>query len=196
MDTEQEQTNKKYQDVPKDKVLIYDVETTGLSYEDDEILQLSIIDGTGKVLFNEYIKPTHWTLWEQAEAIHHISPEMVADKPPIAEYRNILNNIFQSAELLVGYNNIGFDDAFIENADISLPEDALQYDVMLEFAPIYGEWSDHHQSYKWQKLVTCADYYGFDWDSIEENAHNSLGDCYATLHCFNHMIDAKIPMQK
>ena len=44
MDTEPEQTNKKYQDVPKDKVLIYDVETTGLSYEDDEILQLSIID--------------------------------------------------------------------------------------------------------------------------------------------------------
>lgn len=53
MDTEQEQTTKKYQDVPKEKVLIYDVETTGLSYEDDEILQLSIIDGTGKVLFNE-----------------------------------------------------------------------------------------------------------------------------------------------
>lgn len=181
MDTEQ--TNKKYQDVPKEKVLIYDVETTGLSYEDDEILQLSIINGTGKVLFNEYFKPSHWTLWEQAEAIHHISPEMVQDKPPIAEYRNILNNIFQSADLLVGYNNIGFDDAFIENADISLPEDALQYDVMLEFAPIYGEWSEHHQSYKWQKLVTCADYYGFDWDSIEEHAHNSLGDCYATLHC-------------
>ena len=52
---------------------------------------------------------------------------MVADKPPIAEYRNILNNIFQSADLLVGYNNIGFDDAFIENADISLPEDAKEY---------------------------------------------------------------------
>lgn len=31
MNTEQEQMNKKYQDVPKDKVLIYDVETTGLS---------------------------------------------------------------------------------------------------------------------------------------------------------------------
>lgn len=80
MDTEQEQTTKKYQDVPKEKVLIYDVETTGLSYEDDEILQLSIIDGTGKILFNEYIKPTYWTLWEQAEAIHHISPEMVGNR--------------------------------------------------------------------------------------------------------------------
>lgn len=42
MDTEQEQMNKKYQDVPKDKVLIYDVETTGLSYEDDEILQTAL----------------------------------------------------------------------------------------------------------------------------------------------------------
>lgn len=33
-------------------------------------------------------------------------------------------------------------------------------------------------------LTKCAEYYGFDWNSIQENAHDSLGDCYATLHCY------------
>ena len=29
--------------------------------------------------------------------------------------------------------------------------------------------------------------YGKDRKSIQENAHDSLGDCYATLHCYNKM---------
>ena len=52
------------------------------------------------------------------------------------------------------------------------------------FAPIYGEWSDYHGSYKWQKLTTAANYYAYDWDSRPEGAHNSLADCYATLYVF------------
>lgn len=32
------------------------------------------------------------------------------------------------------------------------------------------------------KLTTCANYYGYDWG--EDNAHNSLSDCRATLFCY------------
>ena len=177
--------NETYRAVPKDKILCFDVETTGLSREEDEILQLSIVDGTGKTVFNEYIKPTRHESWDGAEAIHGISPSDVADKLTIEEYRDTLNDIFKDVQLLVGYNNIYSDNAFLKEAGIQIPEDAKMYDVMLKFAPIYGEWNEMRQDYKWQKLAKCAEYYGFHGDG---QFHDSLEDVRATLHCFNSMI--------
>ena len=177
--------NETYRAVPKDKILCFDVETTGLSREEDEILQLSIVDGTGKTVFNEYIKPTRHESWDGAEAIHGISPSDVADKPTIEEYRDTLNDIFKDVQLLVGYNNIYFDNAFLKEIGIQIPEDAKMYDVMLKFAPIYGEWNEMRQDYKWQKLAKCAEYYGFHGDG---QFHDSLEDVRATLYCFNSMI--------
>lgn len=177
--------NEIYRAVPKDKILCFDVETTGLSREEDEILQLSIVDGTGKTVFNEYIKPTRHESWDGAEAIHGISPSDVADKPTIEEYRDDLNDIFKDVQLLVGYNNIYFDNAFLKEAGIQIPEDTKMYDVMLKFAPIYGEWNEMRQDYKWQKLAKCAEYYGFHGDG---QFHDSLEDVRATLYCFNSMI--------
>lgn len=177
--------NEVYRQVPKEKILCFDVETTGLSLEEDEILHLSIVDGTGKTVFNEYIKPTRHESWDGAEAIHGISPSDVADKPTIEEYRDIINDIFKGAKLLVGYNNIYFDNAFLKKAGIQYPEDIKMYDVMLKFIPIYGEWNEMRQDYKWQKLAKCAEYYGFHGDG---QFHDSLEDVRATLYCFNSMI--------
>ena len=36
------------------RIIVFDTETTGVT-EDDEIIQLSIIDGNGKTLINEYV---------------------------------------------------------------------------------------------------------------------------------------------
>lgn len=60
-------------------------------------------------------------------------------------------------------------------------------DVMEDFAPIYGEWLPSLESHKWQTLGTCADYYGFDWNSMEDYVSGSLRDCYAILHCYRCM---------
>ena len=185
MEENRKTENEVYRAVPKDKILCFDVETTGLSREEDEILQLSIVDGTGKTVFNEYIKPTRHESWDGAEAIHGISPSDVADKPTIEEYRDTLNDIFKDVQLLVGYNNIYFDNAFLKEAGIQISEDTKMYDVMLKFAPIYGEWNEMRQDYKWQKLAKCAEYYGFHGDG---QFHDSLEDVRATLHCFNSMI--------
>lgn len=185
MEENRKTENEVYLAVPKDKILCFDVETTGLSREEDEILQLSIVDGTGKTVFNEYIKPTRHESWDGAEAIHGISPSDVADKPTIEEYKDTLNDIFKDVQLLVGYNNIYLDNAFLKEAGIQIPEDAKMYDVMLKFAPIYGEWNEMRQDYKWQKLAKCAEYYGFHGDG---QFHDSLEDVRATLYCFNSMI--------
>lgn len=165
----------------ENKYIVLDTETTGLNAAEDEILQVSIIDNEGAVLFDSYIKPTQHTEWAEAERIHHITPEMVADAPTIAEVMPEINDILNRYDKIVGYN-LKFDKAFLENngAEFLSTEYA---DVMKMFAPIYGEWNDQRGSYKWQKLTIAADYYGYDWSEHKE-AHNSLGDCYATLHVY------------
>lgn len=165
------------------RMIVLDLETTGLSNYRDDVLQLSVIDGDGNILINSYVKPYYNLLWEEAQRINNISPDMVADAPELHELVPKLKGIFESCDTIIGYNTL-FDLSFLGFLDFS---ERPIIDVMDDFAPIYGEWSDYHGDYKWQKLTTCAEYYGFDWNSIQENAHNSLGDCYATLYCYKKM---------
>lgn len=163
--------------------IVIDTETTGLCAEEDEILQLSIISEKGEKLFDSYFRPLHKS-WSAAQAVNNISPEMVADAPSIADKAAEIQRILNSADKIIGYNTY-FDANFIRAAGLIIPERAEIVDIMLIFAKIFGEWSDYHGDYKWQKLTTCAAFYHFDWNSIALTAHNSLADCYATLHCYN-----------
>lgn len=68
----------------KYKAIVIDTETTGLNAGVDELLQVSIIDDEGKTLFNSYIKPSKTKSWDSAMAVNHITPEMVANAPYMA----------------------------------------------------------------------------------------------------------------
>lgn len=163
------------------KIIVYDTETTGLSAGYDEIIQFSACDGNGNVLMNQYFKPEKHTKWPNAEMVNGISPEMVADKPPIKEFIKEIQSLFDKAELLVSYNG-DFDDKFLCLAGINFKEKKY-FDVMEEFAKIYGDWDYRRKSYRWQSLSTCAHYYGYSF-----KAHDASQDILATLHCFNKMI--------
>lgn len=167
------------------ETIVIDTETTGLEAGYDEILQVSIIDDLGNTLYNQLLKPIKATEWKGAERVNHISPDMVKDCPNIYEEMPKINAILRNAKTLIGYNTSGADIRFLEcfGADFSNIEKFI--DVMFDFAEIYGEWSDYYESYKWQKLTTCADYYGYDWET--ERAHDSLADCRATLFCYKAM---------
>lgn len=71
------------------------------------------------------------------------------------------------------------------NGVILPSEESVEYiDLMVPFAEIYGEWSDYFLDYKWQKLMTCAKYYGYHGDGW----HDSLADTRTTLYCFKAML--------
>ena len=159
--------------------VIFDIETTGLNYDEDEILQFSAINENGEVLLNTYVKPECHESWPNASKINGITPEVVKDAPTFTEIINDIQDIFNSADELIAYNG-EFDKTFLQRQGIVISNDTPYFDVMLEFAPIYGEWNDYFGEYKWQKLITCAKYYGYKY-----NAHDSLEDVKATLFAYN-----------
>lgn len=168
------------------KKIVIDTETTGLNAKTDELLQVSIIDTDGNVLFDSYFKPTRHSEWKEAENVNGISPEMVANSPTIDEKIAVINDILHSADEVIGYN-IGFDVGFLESNGATFKADYKVVDVMKLFAPVYGVWSEERNDYKWQKLTTAAEYYGYDWSKRAETAHNSLGDCFATLFVYENI---------
>lgn len=135
-------------------IICLDTETTGLNHYDDEILQLSIIDGSGAILFSEYVKPVHHECWTDAEKVNHISPSMVKGCKPLLYYAHTIQRILENADMIVGYNIHGFDLPFIFNSGIEYhaKENSIVVDVMLAFAEIYGQ--KRYNEYKWQKLKT------------------------------------------
>lgn len=162
-----------------------DTETTGLDPSHDEILQLSIISDSGNILFDSFFRPSA-TSWDDAQKVNGITPEMVAGSPCFEDVIPQINDIFSNASEIIGYN-VNFDLAFLRFSGCSVPSVSC-VDVMQDFAIVFGEWSDYHDSYKWQKLTVAADYYHYDWNSLPVVAHNSLADCFATRFVYYHVL--------
>lgn len=170
--------------IQSNKVVVLDVETTGL-LDTDELLQISIIDTDGNIVYNNYIRPLFHTEWPQAEGVNNISSEMVKDSPTLFKEARKIADAISDAAAIIGYN-VSFDLNALKRFGIPINPEAKILDVSVMFAPIFGEWSDKYEDFKFQKLTTCAAFYGYEW---ELNAHNSLADCLATLHCYKKMVE-------
>lgn len=164
--------------------IIIDTETTGLRPEQDELLQVAIIDDTGKTLIDQYVRPTRCDEWPEAERVNRISPEMVQNCPAISDpaVHDAIQTVLYQADKIMGYNT-QFDIAFLLAAGFDVPV-CEKEDIMIEFAEVYGDYSDYYESYVWKKLTVAAEYYGYEWPV---DAHNALGDCLATLYVYHHM---------
>ena len=167
-----------YLEKEPEKVMVLDIETTGLHAPEDEVLSLAIIDGTGETLFYDSFKPEHNTAWPEAQAVNGISPDDVADGSIFTEETEYINLLLAKAAVIVGYNHEGFDLPFLAQFGVCPPEDVKLVDVMIDYAEIKGEWDKNHQDWKWQKLTACAAHYGYQYQT-----HDSLEDVKATLFC-------------
>lgn len=151
------------------KLLVLDIETTGLEIAKDEILQISIIDGNYSTLLNEYCKPDKIQDWKDAEAIHGITKEMVKEKPSFYHYVDDVQQLISFAERIVVYNGKAFDLKMLEKYGIRIDYTKV-YDLMLEVDKEYRRKFN---------LVDLAHYYGYQF-----KAHDSLEDTKATLYCY------------
>jgi len=168
------------------RIVCLDTETTGLNPAEDEILTLSIIDAeTDEVLLDETYRPVRATSWSEAQAVNHISPEMVAGCPPIANSADRIRAVLGDAELVIAYN-VAFDLPFLEAAIGDLPAGLRVSDPMIDYAKVHGEWSERYGEYKWQRLTVASAAAGHVWTG---EAHGSLADARATADVWRWLDD-------
>lgn len=161
--------------------VIFALETTTDDFKDltgDEIVQIAIIDQDGNVLLDTYVKPVEKIPNSQ---YHGITDAMVADAPGFPDiYEQVKAAL--GGKVVVGYNNIGYDDRILAEVYTRHKLDPIRFDaeadIMKRFAAFYGEWNDYFGDYRFQKLSTAMAYFKQQWDGKE---HVAVNDCKATL---------------
>lgn len=100
--------------------IIFDTETTGLDAREDRVIEIGGIEldnrfPTGRT-FHVYLNPQGRPIHPDAQAVHGISQEMLADKPTFADIAADFVAFIDGARLVA--HNAGFDLGFI-NAEFA-----------------------------------------------------------------------------
>jgi DNA polymerase-3 subunit epsilon len=134
-----------------------DTETTGLGNR-DEIVEISILDHDGSLLFDSLVRPTR-RIPSDAIAIHGITDEMVQDAPPWTEIWPEVNAILHGREIAI--YNADFDVRLIQQthsihrqAGVYLPPN--YFCVMRLYAQFKGDWNYSRRSYQWHSLENAG----------------------------------------
>ena len=127
--------------------VIFDTETTGFSPAKDRLLEI----GAVKVRGNEKIGEKTWLINPQryipyyAQQVHHITPDMVKDKPTFAEvYPDFLE--FIDGSVLIAHNapfDVRFITAEAERNGLPAPKNAC-LDSLILFRNWYPEMKSHN----------------------------------------------------
>jgi DNA polymerase-3 subunit epsilon len=148
--------------------VILDTETTGLY--DAEIIELSIIDKEGNVLFDSLFKPKH-PIPDEVIEIHGIDNEMVAAAPTWAEKISEIKRILEGKTVVI--YNAEFDCNMIHSTNrIWKMEDHISFTA----ACAMEGYRMYCGSERWCKLSEA---------SGEYTAHRALNDCYSVLTLCN-----------
>lgn len=107
-----------YNDTVRGKtIVVFDIETTGLDFENDEITEIGavkIVDGVIKEKFSSFVKPSI-SIPKEIQELTNITDDMVKDAPLINDV--IFDfNAFCTDSILCGHNAIAFDFKFIKKA--------------------------------------------------------------------------------
>ncbi|MFB2828016.1 3'-5' exonuclease [Aeromonas jandaei] len=156
---------------------ILDTETTGLDGQ-AEIVEISIIDQDGSVVFDSLVKPIQ-PIPAEATAIHGITNEMVAAAPTWATIHEQVAEIVASKPLVI--YNADYDLRLMaQTAELYAltPIETEAGCAMLTYAEHYGEWNEYKGTYRWQKLTNAAAQQGV---IIDGKAHRALADVQMTL---------------
>ncbi len=158
------------------KPIYLDTETTGLT-RSDEIVEISVIDYDGSVLFSQLIKPSQ-PIPKEAERIHGITNAMVASSQSWPLVWMQLRSIVYGR--LIGVYNQEFDSRMMVQSHqrYRLPwREKLEFvDVLKLFSEFRGEYDTVHSSYRLFKLAEAGQFFNISLP----NAHRSTADALLT----------------
>lgn len=160
--------------------VVFDLETTGTSYQSDSIVEISAVRaGSGKVTdtFSTLVNPKRHIPYP-ATQVNGITDEMVKDAPLLPEaLTDFLEFIGDS--VLVGHNIQSFDLRFIYKAaqELLARDVANDYIDTLYMARQCLPQLAHH------KLTDLAAHFKISADG----AHRALNDCMMNQKCYEKM---------
>ncbi len=192
--------DKNNNEIPHDKLLFCDTETTSLS-KTGEICEIAITDYYGNVLLDTLVKPVY-KIKQKAQSIHGITNVDVANAPSFADIFNQLKQIVLNKHII--FYNAEFDTRMIcQSADIAF-SDSEYLNISLDwrslfgflnappvhclmewYAKYWGEYNTYHGNYRWQSLVKACKQQEIDTDDIPN--HRALGDVTKTLRLYKHL---------
>ena len=150
--------------------VLYDLETTGISANYDEVIEISAVKVRGGKIIDEFstlVNPGR-TIPYGASAVNHIYDEMVSDAPEFEEVLPLFP-AFIGNDILVGHNIASFDMKFLyrdfeKYMGLILPNDFV--DTLRLAKIVFPDW-------KHRRLGDLANYYGIS----TVGAHRALTDC-------------------
>jgi DNA polymerase-3 subunit epsilon len=163
--------------VTRDDVLYVDTETTGVRFDQDDVIDIGIVDGQGRVIMDQLVRPMV-AVPGDAEAIHGISNRQLQTAPLIADLWPDLRTLLDG-KLLVSYN-ADFDRRMLGFAGSRrqlLPIAPGGWDCAMEaYAAWNGETSHYRPGFRWINLGNAALSLG-----IEPPLHRAVGDALVCL---------------
>ena len=159
--------------------IYYDTETTGISSEQDRIIEIALYDATNKKTLISFIQPG-CTIPAQATAIHGITDAMIAQAPPFAKIAAQMIEFCGDDSVLIAHNNDNFDVLFLrkEFARANLPFPEWQFIDSLKWARRYRPDLPKHS------LQFLREIYAFK----ANQAHRALDDVMILCQIFEIMI--------
>lgn len=149
------------QDLLKSKAVILDTETTGLLEKRNvEIIELTIINMKGKVLYQSRFRP-RYNILKSATKIHGMVKDDLKNEPTFKEEFSKIFNLLNS-KIVVAYNK-RFDQSVLERTC-----------KIFKIDPPECQWECAMIAYR-------AFQEAGHWLKLPEAKHNSLDDCKATL---------------
>lgn len=157
--------------------LIIDTETTGLSPEYDELIEIGMLlikNNTVIDYYHSYVKPIG-EIPEFITSLTGITNEMVADAPSISDIIcDILN--FIGTNHIVGHN-VNFDIWFIKASTNNFDDNRSYTDTLYLARKCKLPTIDN-------RLSTLKEYFNVN----VKKSHNALDDCLSTFYVFNNLI--------
>lgn len=165
-----------------DKPVYIDTETTGLE-KTDEIVEISIVDFDGSVLFSSLVKPSK-PIPAEASRIHGITNEMVASVQSWLILWPTIRN-FLYGRTIAAYN-APFDMRMMQQSHNAYKFPWRENFKVIDVLPLYsdyrGVWNPVRGSMKYFKLEEAGAFFSI----ALPNAHRSTADSLLTravLHC-------------
>ncbi len=167
-------------ELEKQKFICLDCETTGLDAQKDRIIEVAVMSFDGQQVYAqmETLVNPECEIPETSIAIHHITPEMVKDKPTIAE---VLPQILEliGNHIIIGHG-VGFDVEILAAAADrhGIPcriRQNRQLDT-LRMARLYGE-----------SPVNSLESLRKHFNIPLEGAHRAMSDVVVNREVFQHL---------